>query len=128
MQIALGAGFRQRALGVMPHIIGAIVVSLTVLLLGVFVLHAFPVHRTLRPAALTMLGITFLQVFLGVGAYLGRLQADQNPGQMVFTTVTHLAVGALTLASSIVLAIHIRRSVRPHAAETADSPHAAVTS
>jgi cytochrome c oxidase assembly protein subunit 15 len=128
MQIALGAAFRQRALGVMPHIIGAMVVSLTILLLGVFVLHAFPDHRTLRPAALAMLGITFLQVFLGVGAYLGRLQADQNPGAMVFTTVAHLAVGALTLASSIVLAIHIRRNVRLHAAETADSPHAAVTS
>ncbi len=127
-QIALGAGFRQRALGVMPHIIGAMVVSLVVLLAGVFVLQQFPEHRMLRLAALAMLGVTSLQVFLGISAYLARMQADQRPVDMVVNTVAHLAVGALTLASSIVLAIHIRRNVRSSAAEAADSPHAAVTS
>src|SRR5258706_10174448 len=43
-QIALGAAFRHRALGVMPHVLGAMIVSLVVLFMGVFVLHQFPTH------------------------------------------------------------------------------------
>ena len=45
---------------------------------------------------------------------------------MVLSTVAHVAMGALTLAASIVFAIQIRRNVRPREVET--SEHAAVTS
>jgi cytochrome c oxidase assembly protein subunit 15 len=125
-QIALGAGFRHKALTVMPHIVGAMVVTLVVLTVGVFVLQQFPEHPMLRPAALALMGITFVQVFLGLSAYLVRMRdAGQTLG-MLFSTVTHVATGALTLAASIVLAIQIRRNVRAH--EAADSSHAAVTS
>jgi cytochrome c oxidase assembly protein subunit 15 len=126
-QVALGAAFRQRALSVMPHIIGAIVVSLAILLIGVLVLNHFPDHRMLRLAALGVLGVTFLQVFLGISAYLARMQAGQRPADMVVSTVAHLAVGALTLASSIVLAIHILRNVRFCAGEPAESRRTVVT-
>ena len=39
---------------------------------------------------------------------------------MVIVTVAHVAVGAMTLAASIVLAIQIRRNVRPQRAEAAE--------
>jgi hypothetical protein len=115
-QVALGAAFRHRVLGVMPHVIGAMVVALALMLLGMFVLHQFPAHRSLRSAAHTMLGVTFLQVFLGIAAYFTRLEAATKPTLMVLTTVAHVALGALTLATTIVLSIQIRRNVRAQAA------------
>lgn len=127
-QIALGAGFRHGAMTVMPHMTGAAVVSLVVLLVSGFVLRQFPRHRTLRPAALALLGLTCVQVFLGLFAYLARLESPGPTTRTVVFTVAHVAVGALTLASSIVLAIQIRRNVRIPALEPADSSHAAAAS
>lgn len=125
-QVALGAGFRHRAFTVMPHVVGAMVVTLAVMFLSLFVLHQFPSHRSLRPAALATLGITFLQVFLGIAAYFARLEAATRPLAMVLSTVAHVAFGALTLAATIVLSIQIRRNVRAHVA--VENKHAAVAS
>jgi cytochrome c oxidase assembly protein subunit 15 len=111
IQIALGAAFRHRAIGVLPHVVFAMVVTLVVLFTATFVLHQFPEHKALSASAKAVLGITFLQVMLGVGAYYTRLQAAENPLAMVLTTVAHVAIGGLTLASSVVLAIEIRRNV-----------------
>jgi hypothetical protein len=47
---------------------------------------------------------------------------------MVLSTVAHVAVGAMTLAASIVLAIQIRRNVRPASAQTAGARQQVVTS
>jgi cytochrome c oxidase assembly protein subunit 15 len=112
VQIALGAAFRHGAIGVMAHVMGAMVVSLVILIVCSFVLHQFPSHPALRPAAIALLSITLVQVFLGMEAYYTRLSAKERPLAMVLMTVAHVATGALTLASSIVLAIQIRRNVR----------------
>jgi heme a synthase len=110
-QIALGAAFRHGAMTVLPHILGAMVVAAAILIVCAFVLHQFPEHRALRPAAITLLVVTLVQVMLGIGAYYARLDASRNPVAMVIVTVAHVATGALTLASSVVLAIQIRRNV-----------------
>src|SRR5437016_10037704 len=83
VQIALGASFRHKVLGVMPHIAGAMLVTLIILVTGVFVLNQFPNHKTLRPAAAAMLGLTFLQVFLGLMAYWVRADNTVDPMMMV---------------------------------------------
>jgi cytochrome c oxidase assembly protein subunit 15 len=119
IQIALGAAFRHRALGVMPHLVGAMIVSLVILITGVFVLNQFPEHKTLRSAAKVMLGILFAQVFLGMLAFWVRLDDSFSQVSMVISTVAHVAGGGLTLASSIALSILIRRNVR--AAEKASA-------
>ncbi len=111
----------------MPHIIGAMIVPLAILLVGAFVLHQFPRHRALRPAAIALLIITGVQVFLGIAAYFARLEAAEYPLFMVFTTVAHVATGGLTLASSVVLGIQIRRNVRVTSSEQQESNPAAVT-
>jgi heme a synthase len=110
-QVALGAAFRHGAMTVMAHLIGAMVVTPAVLIVCAFVLHQFPEHPALRPAAVALLSITLAQVMLGLGAYLARSNADRHPVAMVIVTVAHVATGALTLASSVVLAIQIRRNV-----------------
>jgi cytochrome c oxidase assembly protein subunit 15 len=124
LQIALGAGFRHRAFGLLPHVVGAMLVPLMILLVGVFALHQFPQHRALRPAATGLLAITLAQVVLGIAAYFARINAVEYPLAMVLTTVAHVATGGLTLAASVVLAIQIRRNVR--ASEAAESHQQAV--
>jgi cytochrome c oxidase assembly protein subunit 15 len=124
-QIALGAAFRHRAIGVLPHVLFSMVVTLAVLFTATFVMHQFPNHRALNGAAKALLGVTFLQVMLGVAAYYTRLQAATNPLAMVLTTVAHVATGGLTMASSVILSIQILRNVRAHGALHV---HEAVTS
>lgn len=126
-QIALGAAFRHRAISLVPHLGWSIVTALSLLIVGVFVLTQFPKHDSLRKAAHAVLGITTLQVFLGLGAYWARLDAANSPLQMVIVTVTHVAGGGLTLAFTILLSIQIRRYVQARAAQPSQS-HAAVTS
>lgn len=123
-QIALGAAFRHRAIGLVPHLIGAIVVGAAILLMGALVVYQFPRHPALGKAARAVLGVAFLQVFLGIAAYYARLAAAEAPLAMVLITVAHVATGGLTLASTIVLSIQIRRNV--HAAAVAAPSHAAV--
>jgi cytochrome c oxidase assembly protein subunit 15 len=113
-QIALGAAFRHRAIGVLPHVLFSMIVTLVVLFVSTFVLHQFPDHQALSAAAKALLGVTFLQVMLGVAAYYTRLQAAKEPLAMVLTTVAHVATGGLTMAASVVLSIQILRNVRAH--------------
>ncbi|MEO8100709.1 MAG: COX15/CtaA family protein [Acidobacteriota bacterium] len=124
-QVALGAAFRHRALSLIPHIAGAVIVTLSILIVGVFVLSQFPKHPALKRAAHVMLGITTIQVFLGLGAYSTRMDAANSPLAMVLVTVAHVATGGLTLASTIMLSIQIRRNVRARATEPGPS-HAVV--
>lgn len=127
LQIGLGAGFRHRAFGLLPHVIGAMIVPLVILLVGAFVLHQFPKHRALRPAAVGLLAITGVQIVLGIVAYVARMNAAEYPLTMVLTTVAHVATGGLTLAASVVLAIQIRRNVHARTSEAA-ATRQAVTS
>lgn len=124
-QIALGASFRHRAITVLPHVLFSGVVLIATLFLATFVMHQFPNHEALHKSAKAMLMIVFFQVMLGVLAYYERMEALQHPLGMVLSTVAHVAVGGLTLASSVILSIQILRNVRVHGTLHA---HPAVTS
>ncbi len=120
LQVALGASARHQAIGILPHIIGALLATGMVMWITVRVLMRHAAHQALRRSALALLSITFLQVFLGIAAYMSRLvtaDAPQPMPVMVGFTVAHVAVGALTMASSVVLAIEIFRHVRRPLAE-----------
>jgi cytochrome c oxidase assembly protein subunit 15 len=128
IQIALGASVRHRVMGVMPHVVGAMIVALGLLIVGAFVLHQFPSHKILRRAASLMLGATGLQMMLGLAAYLAGTDPSANPAALVVSSVAHVMGGALTLASSIALAILVQRNVRPPIAHSASEGPATVTS
>lgn len=123
-QLILGAAFRHRFIGVWPHVVGAAVV--TVLLVWV-VRRVWRQHRQdprlCRPAII--LGVLLgAQLLLGTATYVGRLattDAAQPLTFMVVLSVTHVAVGALTLATSVVLTLQAHhRLLRPgHAASMA---------
>lgn len=116
-QVALGAGFRHRAFGILPHIVGAIVVAMFLLAVATFVIVQFPKHDALSKAAWILIGITAIQIALGVLAYVVRLNHWESAptGVLVASTVTHVAFGALTLASSIALTLEVFYHVRPRA-------------
>lgn len=115
-QLALGAAARHKAIGSIYHICGSPIVAGVILWLCLRISLHYSQHLELRRAALTLAGITFSQVFLGIAAYMTRIayaDAVQPMPLMVTFTVLHVAVGALTLASSVALAIIVRRNLSP---------------
>lgn len=121
-QIALGAAFRHKALGVMPHLGGAIVIVMLVLCICIFVMQQFPEHSSLRPCANLLMALAFTQIFLGIAAFTVRTMTKIAASAVIGVTSTHASVGAMVLAASVVLQMQIRRHVRPHREEeeTAD--------
>ena len=126
-QVMLGAGFRHKAIGLTWHIVGAMVVALTILILGMCVMQAYPQHRVLRPAAIVLLCVALTQVLLGITAVTTEIMAPDNavPASVIFSTVAHVAVGAATLAASLALAVQIRRNVQKPAEEVEEGERAA---
>jgi cytochrome c oxidase assembly protein subunit 15 len=110
-QVALGAAFRHRALNVLPHVFGALVVTGFILYVAICAME----HPSMKKPAVSLLSITFFQVFLGIAAYMSRIstiESVQPLPVMVAFTVAHVAVGALTMAGSVILSIYLLRSVR----------------
>lgn len=121
-QVALGAGARHQAFSVIPHVIGAMVVAGVVFMAAIPVISQHGSHPALGRSARILLGITLVQIFLGIAAYLSRIitsEAVKPMPAMVFWTVLHLAVGALTMAAGMIFAIQVFRHVRRTAAEPA---------
>jgi cytochrome c oxidase assembly protein subunit 15 len=129
-QLALGAAARHKAIGSIYHISWSPVVTGVILWVSLRILLHYAQNRELRLASLMLLGITFSQVFLGIAAFMTRVayaDAVQPMPLMVTFTVLHVAVGALTMAASVALAILVRRNVPAHAREFAPARVAAVS-
>jgi len=112
IQIGLGAAFRHNDMGVLSHIMNALLVLVAVLIAGIFVVRQFPGHPALRPAALALLIITGVQVLLGFSVYLVLLMSSENNLGLVITGVLHVANGALTLASAAVFSMQMARNLK----------------
>jgi cytochrome c oxidase assembly protein subunit 15 len=113
-QLALGAAARHKALGTIWHICGSSIVTGVVLFFSVRILLHYSDHPALRKSALMLLGVTFVQVFLGIAAYMSRIatvDAPQPMPVMILFTVLHVATGALTMAASVIAAIQVYRNV-----------------
>jgi heme A synthase len=108
LQILLGGSYRYNVLGVIWHILNAMIVLVVLLIVGVIALKQFPAHRALRPAAHSLVGIGGLQVVLGFATFLILLMVTQNTPALVWISVAHITVGAATLAMSVVMMIQIR--------------------
>jgi hypothetical protein len=115
VQVGFGAGFRHSAVGVMPHLLGALVVALFIVILGAFLTTQFPKHASLRPMAVAFMTITAIQVFLGLTAFLMRLMNMSGMGAFLGISVAHVATGSLVFALSVLLAMEVQRCVRPRA-------------
>jgi len=116
VQLVLGAGFRHRAFGIIPHIAGAVAVTVLLVWTVSAVLRRYGSDAFLCRPALVALGLLITQVGLGVGAYMARLSSADDPlpmEPMITLTVAHLVVGALMLATIVVLTLRCYRAIAP---------------
>jgi heme A synthase len=111
IQIALGAGYRHKELSIMPHMAGAMLVALAMLVVPVMLHQQFPQHNSLRPMAIAAMSIALVQVTLGIGAFVMRLLDFDTTTAFLVLAALHICTGALTLAASFVLAIEVGRCV-----------------
>jgi hypothetical protein len=104
LQIALGAAYRHDMTSVMPHMAVAMGVAFLALIVSSVVLQNFSRPTSLRRAAGVLISIVLTQVSLGITAFV--LLVLNTAGTLAFVAVTvgHVAVGAATLASSVVMA------------------------
>jgi len=113
VQLFLGAAFRHNGMHFLPHIIGAVIATAILLWAGFRSLISFGEVRPIRGAAIGMLSLLVIQLGLGFGAYLTRVEwgrdAVQPMQSMVWTTVAHVAFGALLLAHCFLLAVQVIR-------------------
>jgi hypothetical protein len=122
IQVAFGAAFRHNLVSVMWHLLGALVVALFIMIVGAFVSNQFPKHPTLRPMAVALMVITGIQVFLGMTAFIMRLMESAAATAYLAISVAHVATGSLTFAAGMLLAMEVRRSVRPRDPKPATVP------
>jgi heme a synthase len=96
-----------------PHILNALFVTVLVLYVSLRAMTKHPTITQLRRPALWMLVLLIVQLMLGVSAYVVRVIQGVNEAQptmtLVAVTVAHLAVGALILASTMILTIQAYR-------------------
>lgn len=113
LQLFFGAAFRHSGMSILPHLMNAVFTTGILAWTAIRVLSLHGSVRALRLPAATILGLLFVQLGFGFAAYLTRVvwgrDAVQPLPSMVSTTVAHVAVGALLLASSFVLEEQLRR-------------------
>jgi cytochrome c oxidase assembly protein subunit 15 len=128
VQLILGAAFRHTGIRLLPHLIGACVVTAMLCWTVVRVLTRYGGVAQLRKPTQLILGLLMVQLGLGFASYLTRLQwmlnAPQPTTGIVISTVSHVAGGALVLATSVVLAIQTRRMISVHSTEAVATPSA----
>ena len=125
VQIVLGAAFRHNALGIVPHLIGAVVVTFMVFWTVLVVATRFRKVKDLRAAARYLEIALGLQLLLGGIAYWAVLRARDavQPTPIYVTlTVIHVAVGALTFAASAFLALRCFRMLAPSRSHGLETP------
>jgi heme A synthase len=122
LQIVLGALYRHKVTSVMWHMAGAMVVSLVTLIACMVVIQQYPSHRPLKGSAVHLMSIVLLQVALGVTAFTMQLLETENTIALAVITGSHVVVGNLTLAASLLFAVQVHRNVRLAAAAKAATP------
>ncbi|MGH9546018.1 MAG: COX15/CtaA family protein [Terriglobales bacterium] len=115
VQLILGAMFRHHGLSWWPHVLNAATVAIVLTWTSIRALSHYSGLDAVRRPAITVLSLLIAQLCLGFVAFLTRVAWGQNAVQpelpMVVSTVAHVAVGALLLATAVVLAAQVWRHV-----------------
>jgi heme A synthase len=123
VQLVLGATLRHSATWdqllptglLVAHITGAIVVTLALGLTASAVLLRHREDKFLTRPAMIALGLLFVQLALGIAAYITRARSPFGPqplNPMIAVTVAHVACGALVFAATILLTLRVFRVFR----------------
>jgi len=122
VQLILGGMFRHHGMSWWPHVLNAVTVSFVLAWTAVRAIRVYSHIEAVRRPAIVMLSLLITQLCLGFASFLTRVawgrDATQPELPMVASTVAHVAVGALLLATTVVLAIQVWRHVPVALAET----------
>jgi heme a synthase len=115
VQLILGAMFRHKGLSWWPHVLHAAVVAIVLSWTAIRAISVYAHIEAVKRPAITMLGLMVGQLCLGFLAFITRVTWGKDAAQpelpMVISTVVHVAVGALLLATTVILAIQVWRHV-----------------
>jgi len=115
VQLILGAMFRHKGLSWWPHVAHAAIVAIVLTWTAVRALSQYSRIADVKKSAIMMLSLVITQLCLGFVAFLTRVEWGKDAAQpelpMVISTVTHVAVGALLLATAVILAIQVWRHI-----------------
>lgn len=131
LQLFFGAMFRHHGMTLTPHLIMAGAVTILAFWTAIRALTQYSQLAAVRRPAISLLALLVAQLALGFTAYLTRVvwnPSDAPPvPAMVISTVAHVSVGALLLATAVVLAIQATRNVTASPSECAETTHEAAT-
>ena len=115
VQLILGAMFRHHGMSWWPHVMNSAVVALVLTWTAIRALSQFSKIEAVRRPAIILVSLLIAQLCLGFAAFLTRVAWGRDAVQpelpMVVSTVAHVAVGALLLATAVILAIQVWRHV-----------------
>jgi cytochrome c oxidase assembly protein subunit 15 len=116
LQLVLGAAFRHKAFGIVPHLFGAAIVTVLIFWLAGALRRRVPGVPVLRNSAKALHAILGLQLCLGAAAWWSHIYGAQFPQPIPITitlTVVHTVTGALVLATVVFVTLACYRLVRP---------------
>lgn len=115
VQLILGGMFRHHGMSWWPHVLNAVIVAFVLAWTAIRAISVYSNIGAVRRPAILMLSLLIAQLCLGFTAFLTRVAWGRSAVQpelpMVAFTVAHVAVGALLLATTVVLAIEVWRHV-----------------
>ncbi len=115
VQLILGAMFRHHGMSWWPHVANAALVAFVLTWTAIRALWRFSKIGAVRRPAIILASLLVVQLCLGFVAFLTRVawgrDAVQPEFPMVISTVSHVAVGALLLATAVILAIQVWRHI-----------------
>jgi cytochrome c oxidase assembly protein subunit 15 len=115
VQLILGAMFRHHGMSWWPHVANAAIVTFVLTWTAIRALSRFSRIEAVRRPAIILALLLVVQLCLGFAAFLTRIawgrDAVQPEFPMVISTVSHVAVGALLLATAVILAIQVWRHI-----------------
>jgi cytochrome c oxidase assembly protein subunit 15 len=126
-QLILGAAFRHKGFGIIPHLVGAFVVTVLIFMTARALKKRFAHVPALRNCGRCLHILIGVQLLLGAGAYWSRLYAARFPQPipvMVALTVTHTVTGALVLAATLMTVLISCRLLREENAIADSAPTA----
>ncbi len=120
LQLVIGATLRHSATWdqqlpthlVLTHIGGAVAVTIALGMATLTVLQRHKDEKFLARPALIAVLLLFVQLSLGIAAYVTRLKSPGDPqplNPMISITVAHVACGALVFVSTIILTLRTYR-------------------
>ena len=116
LQLVLGAALRHGGFGIVPHLVGAAVVTLLVFWTAGALRRRYPNTLVLRRSSRLLHVLLGVQLLLGGAAWWSRVVAREFPQPIpvtVWLTVAHTVTGALVLAAALGVTLVCDRILNP---------------